>query len=170
MTNTGTPAHTIPAHTLTGPVCSKCSHWDNGSRVQLRHIDIKAVRTCNLAPTAPVVALPAFVAPAANTAPAPALPKAAPKAPVTKKFNRWSASCPRKGCKTHAIKDAYFVLKCSNHGAKPVRVRAAQLVGTMSTAAKHKCNSSCLAAVGATCTCACGGANHGIGLMVTMTG
>lgn len=144
MTNTTN----VPA-TKTGIVCAKCSHWANGTRVQVRHASVAAVALCA---SAPVIELPA--APVAQPAPQP------------KKFGRWTAQCPKTGCKTHAVKDHRFTLKCSNHG-KVVYTPAKQLVGTLSTKG-HKCNDACMFAKGPECVCGCGGVNHGLGYLVKL--
>lgn len=137
MTNTKVPA------TQTGIVCGKCSIGYGKDRVEVRHASVAAVRLCYSTPAAPVVEVPA---------PAPA--------PQPKAFGRWMATCPKKGCKTHAVKDRKFTLKCSNHG-EVVWTPAKQLVGTLSTSSKHKCDPRCTGATGPVCVCACGGANHG---------
>jgi hypothetical protein len=39
-------ASLVPA-TTTGIACAKCSHWDNGRKVQVHHADIAAVKACS---------------------------------------------------------------------------------------------------------------------------
>jgi hypothetical protein len=160
MTNTGTLAQ--PAITETGIPCSNCSAWENGKRIQRRHATSKDVAVCFYLK---------FHAPKAVDLPAPAGIQVAVAAATTeakvinhqpKAFGRWSAKCYRKGCDTHMVLDRPFTLKCNQHG-KVVRVKAKQLIGTVSTAAKHHCDSSCIGAVGPVCVCACGGQNHGVG-------
>lgn len=142
MTNTTK----VPA-TTSGIRCGNCSTF----QAPVYHASIAAVRLCYEAKYAP--------APVAPPAPAPA--------PKAKKFSRYSAACPKKGCKTHAVKPDYFVLKCSNHG-KAVYTPAKQLEGTVSMSAKHKCDPRCTGAKGHVCVCACGGVNHGLDLLVTL--
>lgn len=134
--------------------CGNCSSF----AAPVYHASIAAVRLCFAAKYAPAPA------PAVTYAPA-AAPAVAPKA---KRFSRWSAKCPKVGCKTHAVKGSFFVLKCSNHGARPVRVPAKQLEGTVSVSAKQKCDPRCTGAVGHICVCQCGGANHGLDLLVSL--
>lgn len=157
MTNTTN----VPT-TSTGIVCGRCTTGFGKDRVVKRHVNVDAVRQCYATPAVPVVAVPTQ----AELIPAPAAPVAAPK---PKAYGRYSATCTKKGCKTHAVKSHYFTLKCSNHG-KTVWTPAKQLVGTLSTAIKHKCDDRCMYAKGAVCVCACGGVNHGLGLLVTMAG
>jgi hypothetical protein len=54
--------------TSTGIVCGKCSHWDGGRKVQVRHANVAAVRGCSrdrfapvAAPAAPVVTVDPIV-------------------------------------------------------------------------------------------------------------
>jgi hypothetical protein len=142
MTNT-----TVP-QTVTGVTCVKCSTGFGKDRKVVKHANVDAVRACYFAPVQPVVEVPA---------PAPA--------PEPKSFQRYAAKCPKKGCKTSAVKNEQFSLKCSNHG-KPVYVMAKQLTGTYSTSEKHRCDPRCTGAVGHVCVCQCGGVNHGIDLLV----
>jgi hypothetical protein len=44
--------------TASGIVCSKCSHWTNGQRVQVRHADLAAVRACYAETVVKITALP----------------------------------------------------------------------------------------------------------------
>jgi hypothetical protein len=159
MTNTETLAQ--PATTETGIPCSNCSTWENGKRIQRRHATSKDVAVCFYLK---------YHAPKAVELPAPAgIQVAVAAAKVIdhqpKAFGRWSAKCYRAGCKTHMVLDRPFTLKCHRHG-KVVKVKAKQLIGTVSTAPKHHCDSSCIGAVGPVCICACGGKNHGVGWLV----
>jgi hypothetical protein len=45
------PQPLAPAATVTqlGPVCAVCTHWANGRRVQVRHANVAAIRTCSAA-------------------------------------------------------------------------------------------------------------------------
>lgn len=150
MTNTNRPANT-----LTGIVCAACSTWESGTRIQRRHASIAAVALCQSLPATPVVEVPT----PAQVAEIFSAPEATP-------MRRWSASCPKTGCTTHAVKDHPFTLKCSDHG-KTVRVGAKQLFGKVSTATHHRCDPRCTGAKGNICVCACGGVNHGLDLLVS---
>mgnify|MGYP001560081346 CR=1 FL=1 len=150
---------------MTNIKCGSCSSFQS----PVYHDSIAAVRECfetrYAAKTeAPKVELPSSPA-AIVVLTAPVEPKVIDYAP--KSFNRFSAACPKKGCKTHAVKDHYFVLKCSNHGY-PVWTKAKQLVGQLSTSDKHRCNDACMFATGPVCTCSCSGANHGLGYLIKL--
>jgi hypothetical protein len=153
MTNT-----TKPANTLTGPVCAGCSTWDGKSRVQRRHATIADVKTCQLSPKVPVDIV---------VAPTPAQIAELFSAPEATAFNRHFAACYKKDCKTVRVSDSKFILRCYAHG-KVVKVRSKQLFGTVSKAAKHHCDDRCIYAKGAVCVCACGGAGHGTGWLVSV--
>ncbi len=132
--------------------CGNCSTF----AAPAYHSSVDAVRACfaaKYAPAAPVVAIPA-----------PLEPKIIDTTPKT--FGRWFAKCTQKGCKQTRVADSKFIFQCPAH--KWVRKYAKQLVGQFSSAAKHKCDSRCMGAVGPTCVCACGGVNHGIDLMVKL--
>lgn len=159
MTNT-----TNVPFTSTGTVCGRCTTGFGKDRIVRRHASPAAVKLCYFPPVAPapVVKVPT----PAELVPAPTAPVVS-SAPKPKAYGRYSATCPKTGCKTHAVKSHYFTLKCSNHG-KTVWTPAKQLVGTLSKSIKHKCDDRCMYAKGAVCVCACGGINHGLGLLVTM--
>lgn len=61
----------------------------------------------------------------------------------------------------YRLNDGGYFARCAN-GHKVFRMR--QIEGTYSES--HKCDSRCLNAKGHTCTCSCGGANHGRGYAV----
>lgn len=156
---TNTTKSPVPT-TIKGVTCGLCSHGFGKDRVEIKHASVAAVRECFTASkSAPVVEIPVAEALAVITA---TLPVEAPKPKVEapKKFAQYSASCPKKGCKTKRVAGEWFVLKCYNHG-KVVRTRAKQLTGQFSSSAKHKCDPRCTGAVGSICVCQCGGANHG---------
>jgi hypothetical protein len=158
MTNT---TNAKPAATETGPVCGHCSTWTQGKRIQIRHADSKQVFLCSR----PVVELPAPVGMQVAIAAEVTEVKVIDHQP--KAYDRFSAKCYVKGCKTHAVKDHPFKLHCSNHG-KVVKVKAKQLIGTVSDAEHHHCDSRCEFALGPNCTCSCGGANHSIGFLIKL--
>jgi hypothetical protein len=155
--------NTTIAHTLTGPVCAKCSTGSGKDRVQRRHATIADIKACFTAGTQ--LAMPVEV----PAVPSPAQVEELFAVEDAKKFGRFFAQCYRTGCKTHAVKDHYFTLRCYKHG-KTVKVKAKQLWGKVSTAAKHHCDDRCISAKGNLCVCQCGGVNHGVGLLVTAPG
>lgn len=140
MTNT-----TSSQSPVSGIVCGKCSSGFGQQRVVLRHADVAAVRDCFAQ-----ISVPAAVPPAPQT------------------FARWFARCTQKGCTRTHVADRPFTFQCPAH--LWVRRIAKQLVGQVSSADNHKCDSRCMSAVGPTCVCACGGVNHGISLVVSFTG
>jgi hypothetical protein len=152
MTNT---AATRPAYTLTGIVCAVCSHFDtdSGHRVQKRHASIAEVRRCQTTPRVP--------------APTVADMEAVFMAPGATALARFSAKCPKRGCSTHRVANRPFTLRCTNHG-RTVYTASKQLFGTLSTATNHRCDARCTGAVGNVCVCACGGANHGIDMLIKL--
>lgn len=152
MTNTNRPATT-----QTGIVCGRCTTGFGKDRVVLRHANVADVRTCFSTPDLPVVQVPT-----------PAQIQELFAAPEATPFKRFSASCPKVGCTTHAVKDHAFTLKCWSHGKRPVRVVAKQLFGKVSTSDTHRCDPRCTGAKGHVCVCQCGGANHGLDLLVSM--
>lgn len=132
--------------------CGNCSKWDT----PIYHLGREGVKACYAV---------MFAAKNASVKPEPVIvlpvePRVIDHQP--RRFGRWSAVCYRTGCKTHLILDRPFTLKCRRHGGV-VKVKAKQLIGTVSTAPKHHCDSSCIGAVGPVCVCSCGGANHGVG-------
>lgn len=160
MTNT---TSSVPT-TLLGIVCGRCSHGFGKERVVLRHADVAAVRACFAQPVVPVVEVPAPALPQGFVLATIAEPTVIDNKPKT--YGRWFAKCRVQGCKQHKVADAKFKFTCPDH--KWVRVWAKQLVGKFSTAAKHKCNDACMFATGPTCTCSCGGVNHGLGFVVSI--
>jgi hypothetical protein len=62
--------------------------------------------------------------------------------------------CPRKGCDHATRTDTGFMGECPQHG----RYRLEALWGQVSD---HRCYAACMGAVGPSCECSCGGANHG---------
>lgn len=151
MTNT-----TNLPHTSTGIVCGRCS-TKGANAVIRRHATIKDVAACFAIGYAPKVEVPAPAAPVVTVNLG---------APAPKSYNRYSAKCSQKGCKRHAVRGVPFRFKCPDHTW--VRVQAKQLVGTLSTSAKHKCDPRCTGAVGNVCVCQCGGQNHGADLLIKM--
>jgi hypothetical protein len=151
MTNTAQAATESPLQIK----CGNCSTF----QAPKYHPTVKDVKDCfhNKYFGAMVVEVPATTE---ITVEAPKVIDHQPKA-----YGRFSAKCYVKGCKTHAVKDHPFKLHCSNHG-KTVKVKAKQLVGTVSDAEHHHCDSRCEFATGPLCVCSCGGINHGIGFLV----
>lgn len=31
----------------TGPICAKCTHWESGTKIEVRHVSVAAVKLCN---------------------------------------------------------------------------------------------------------------------------
>ncbi|ASR84838.1 hypothetical protein SEA_HURRICANE_94 [Mycobacterium phage Hurricane] len=97
-----------------------------------------------------------------------------------RKLDRWFGRCPEKGCKLHRVTDSPYVgatpstsvpifyggyngealiaagLYCSEHGK---HLKWGQLAGRVNP--EKECNGVCMAAVGPSCDCNCGGENHG---------
>lgn len=142
---------------MTNIKCGGCSTFQS----PIYHNSIAEVRACFEKKYAPKLELALEV-----EAPEVEVPKVITPGEI-KTFDRFSATCYKPGCKTHAIKDHPFKLHCSNHG-KVVKVKAKQLKGQYSDSEKHRCNDACMYATGPTCVCSCGGVNHSIGYLIKL--
>ena len=149
MTNTETTTQTTETPQVR---CGNCGTWD----APKYHPTVQDVKDC----FAKLYAAKAAVV--VHHVPVVSMPEPKVIDHQPKRFGRWSATCYRTGCKTHLVLDRPFTLKCHQHG-KVVKVKAKQLIGTLSLSPKHHCDSSCINAVGPVCVCSCGGAGHGVG-------
>jgi len=96
---------------------------------------------------------------------------------MTVKLNRYFGKCTVKGCKTRKVweGDPYLpnghVIHYNGHNLKALREAGlwcgehnrwltwTQLQGRVNP--EKECNGVCMAAVGPSCDCSCGGKNHG---------